>query len=54
MSINMPAALDHEAAPAASEARAVSTGWVDTMLAVLFAASAVLFVSFVAAVTGLV
>jgi len=37
-----------------SEARPGSTGWVETMLAVLFAASAVLFVSFVAAVTGLV
>ena len=54
MSIKMPAALDHEAAKAASEVRLASTGWVDTMLAVLFAASAVLFVSFVAAVTGLV
>jgi len=53
MSMDMPATL-HRAAKTASEAQPASTGWVETALAVMFAASAVLFVSFVAAVTGLV
>jgi hypothetical protein len=56
MSIDIPAARDDEAvkfAPAA-EAPAKPTAWVETALTVLFAASAVLFASFVAVVTGIV
>jgi hypothetical protein len=49
MSIDMPAALDDEALKAAKP-----TAWVETALTVLFTASAVLFVSFVAVVTGIV
>ncbi len=52
MSINMPATLDGETIQPAPAKR--STAWVETALAVLFAASAVLFVSFVAVVTGIV
>lgn len=53
MSMHMPAALD-QAAKTVPEAHPASPGWVETALAVLFAASAVLLVSFVAAVSGLV
>jgi hypothetical protein len=45
MSIDMPAAL---------EARPTPTTWLETALAVVFAASAVLLVSFVAVVTGVI
>jgi hypothetical protein len=56
MSIDRPAALDDETvkiAPAV-EAPSKPTAWVETALTVLFVASAVLFVSFVAVVTGIV
>jgi hypothetical protein len=49
MSIDMPAAFDDETVKTARP-----TAWVETALTVLFAASAVLFVSFVAVVTGIV
>jgi hypothetical protein len=56
MSIDMPAAFDDEAVKIASATEAPSkpTAWVETALTVLFAASAVLFASFVAVVTGIV
>jgi hypothetical protein len=49
MSIDMPATPDDEAIKTARPA-----AWIETALTVLFAASAVLFVSFVAVVTGVV
>jgi hypothetical protein len=54
MSIDMPAALDDEAARTTPEARSATTAWLETALTVLFTASAVLFVSFIAVVTGIV
>jgi hypothetical protein len=48
MSIDMPATLDGE------KTRSMPGAWVEPALAVLFAVSAVLFVSFVAVVSGLV
>jgi hypothetical protein len=54
MSIDMPAALDDEAVQTASEAHSATTAWLETTLTVLFTASAVLFVSFIAVVTGIV
>jgi hypothetical protein len=54
MSIDMPAALDDEAIQTAPEARSATTAWLETALTVLFTASAVLFVSFIAVVTGIV
>lgn len=49
MSVDMPATFDDETVKIARP-----TAWVETVLTVLFAASAVLFVSFVAVVTGIV
>ncbi len=43
-----------EAPDAALEVRAKSSAWLETAVAVLFAATAVLFVSFVAVMTGIV
>jgi hypothetical protein len=54
MSIDMPAALENEAATTEAEAQAGTSAWVETALTVLFTAAAVLFVSFIAVVTGLV
>jgi hypothetical protein len=54
MSIDMPAALDDEVVQTAPEARSATTAWLETALTVLFTASAVLFVSFIAVVTGIV
>jgi hypothetical protein len=54
MSIDMPAALDDEAVKITPEAPTKPTVWVETALTLLFTASAVLFVSFIAVVTGIV
>ena len=54
MSIDAPAALDSEPAETAAKAGQTASGWVETTLTVMFAAAAVLFVSFLAVVTGLV
>ena len=55
MTMDTHAALDDERDDLAGDAQATTTGgWVETALAALFAVSAVLFVSFIAVVTGLV
>ena len=54
MSIDTPAALEGEAVKIAPEAPSKPTAWVETALTVLFAASAIAFVSFIAVVTGVV
>lgn len=54
MSMDMPAAFEDESVKTAPGAPSTPAAWVETALAVLFAASAVLFVSFVAVVTGIV
>ena len=53
-STELPAVLVPEAADTADEAQAASRAWVETAIAVAFAAAAVLFVSFIAVVTVLV
>jgi hypothetical protein len=54
MSIDMPVALENEAAHTEAETHRGPGAWTETALTVLFAAAAVLFVSFVAVVTGIV
>ncbi len=54
MSIDMPAALADQRAEATAEDASVRSEWAETVLTVLFTAAAVLFVSFLAVVTGLV
>jgi hypothetical protein len=54
MSIDIPAALETEAAKTPALAQSPSSAWFETALTVLFAAATVLFVSFIAVVTGLV
>ncbi len=54
MSTNMPAALAGEVAEAAAESQTATAAWLETALTVAFAAAAVMFVSFLAVVTGLV
>jgi hypothetical protein len=54
MSTDMPAALVDEPAETAAEAPPAANEWAETALTVLFTAAAVLFVSFLAVVTGLV
>ncbi|HUC51533.1 MAG TPA: hypothetical protein VMA30_19295 [Xanthobacteraceae bacterium] len=51
---DLPADFTDHAAEAIVEAQAAKGRWAETALAVLFAATAVLFVSFVAVVAGLV
>ncbi len=54
-SIDMPAAQTERAADAAlAETQSAEREWTEAVLTVLFTASAVLFVSFLAVVTGLV
>ncbi|HUI12671.1 MAG TPA: hypothetical protein VL048_04280 [Xanthobacteraceae bacterium] len=53
-STDMPAALIEQPAQAAVQAQSAKSNWAETALTLLFAASAILFVSFVAVVTGLV
>ena len=54
MSTDMPAALGDEPAEAAIETAPVAGAWAETALTVMFTAAAVLFVSFIAVVTGLI
>jgi hypothetical protein len=54
MSIDMPAACENEAANPGTETQSGAGAWIETALTVLFTAAAVLFVSFIAVVTGLV
>jgi hypothetical protein len=54
MSTDMPAALASEAAEATAESQSAPAAWIETALTVVFTAAAVLFVSFLAVVTGLV
>ena len=54
MSTDMPAALATEPAETAVETPSATSEWAETALTVLFAAAAVLFVSFLAVVTGIV
>ena len=54
MSIEMPAAAAESPAETATEQQAAISEWAETALTVLFTAAAVLFVSFVAVVTGLI
>jgi hypothetical protein len=53
-STDMPAALAELPAEAAVEDSSVTSEWAETALTVTFTAAAVLFVSFLAVVTGLV
>jgi hypothetical protein len=54
MSTDLPVALAAHTAEAAAEDTPDQSEWAATALTVLFAAAAVLFVSFLAVVTGLV
>ncbi len=53
MSIEMPVALV-EAPNAGFEAKPASSAWFETAITVVFTATAVLFASFVAVMTGIV
>jgi hypothetical protein len=55
MSTDMPSVLTEQSTEIEAETRSVVHGeWVETALTVLFTAVAVMFVSFLAVVTGLV
>ncbi len=54
MSTDIPAALVDEPVEIVAEAPSATSEWAETALTVLFTAAAVLFVSFIAVVTGLV
>lgn len=51
---DMPAALIEQPVQAVVAAQSAKNDWAETALTLLFAAAAILFVSFVAVVTGLV
>lgn len=53
-STDMPAAPVGQPAQAIVQVQAARTDWAETALTVLFTAAAILFISFVAVVTGLV
>jgi hypothetical protein len=53
-STDMPAALEEQPAQASAQVQPARSAWAETALTALFAAAAILFVSFVAVVTGLV
>jgi hypothetical protein len=53
-STDMPATLDEPSAQAGAQVQASRGAWAETALTALFAAAAILFVSFIAVVTGLV
>jgi hypothetical protein len=53
-SIDMSAAPAEQAGAVADTDQAARSEWIETVLTVLFTASAILFVSFLAVVTGLV
>ncbi len=54
MPTHLPAAVASDVAETTFESSAATAEWVETALTVVFAAAAVLFVSFLAVVTGLV
>ena len=54
MSMDMPVALDAEHPGTAAETSPVASVWFETALTLLLTAATVLFVSFIAVVTGLV
>jgi hypothetical protein len=54
MLIDIPVVLPNEPAEVAVESMPVTSEWAEAALTVMFAAAAVLFVSFLAVVTGLV
>jgi hypothetical protein len=54
MSIDMPAVLENGAATSTAAYEPVKSAWIETALTALLTAAAVLFVSFIAVVTGLV
>jgi hypothetical protein len=54
MSTDTPAALADQPVEAAAGSQSATSEWAETALTVLFTAAAVLFVSFLAVVTGLV
>jgi hypothetical protein len=54
MSTDMPAVLAEQPAEVVAEVPSATGEWAETALTVLFTAAAVLFVSFLAVVTGLV
>jgi len=54
MPADIPAALDDQPAETEVETKAAASAWAETALTVLFTAAAVLFVSFLAVVSGLV
>jgi hypothetical protein len=54
MSTNISTPLVDQAADAVAETQPVTGEWVETALTVIFAAVAVLFVSFIAVVSGIV
>jgi hypothetical protein len=53
MSAELPAVFINEATEAAAEVQPATSAWIETAVAVVFTAAAVLFVSLVAVVTGL-
>jgi hypothetical protein len=53
-STDVPVALIEQPVQAVAQAQSAKNDWAETALTLLFAAAAVLFVSFVAVVTGLV
>jgi hypothetical protein len=53
-STDMPAALVEQPAQAVAQAQSARSDWAETALTLLFTAAAILFVSFIAVVTGLV
>jgi hypothetical protein len=54
MSMDMPIALDTEQPRTAAEVSSVTNAWFETALTLLLTAATVLFVSFIAVVSGLV
>jgi hypothetical protein len=54
MSMNMQGALDAEQSRTTAEISPVANAWLETALTLLLTAATVLFVSFIAVVTGLV
>jgi hypothetical protein len=53
-STEMPVSFAREAVDDATEVQAARSQWIETAVAVLFTAAAVVFASFLAVVTGLV
>jgi hypothetical protein len=54
MSMDMPVALDTEQPRTATEVSFVANAWFETALTLLLTAATVLFVSFIAVVSGLI